>query len=733
MIEILAREKVEVYGVKCIRTESLDALSGLQSALSQLSASTTVVGIVSKPIFISAEAALAELVEEHFANNAQTMMLALSYAEDRGEGEVFFPLISPCEGSVRDDFDLGHVVFYRRYMLQEVVETISAEQCNWQYSALYDVYLRALERDAECAIVVKSDKPYYKARAIDLRTSGEKQFDYVDPRNRVVQIEREAVCTAYLKRIGAFVDAERLKLVDITEGTYPCEMSVVIPVYNRVRTVGEAVKSALSQEADFTYNVIVVDNHSTDGTTQLLASMAAEDSRLVHLVPQETNLLIGGCWNYAINHAKCGRFAVQLDSDDLYETSDVLVKIHDLFVKECCAMVVGSYTIVNEHLQTIPPGLIDHREWTAENGMNNALRINGLGAPRAFFTGLLRQYPLPNVSYGEDYAAGLTLSGQYKIGRIYDSLYLCRRWSGNSDAALTPERVNSNNAYKDSLRMKAIRLRKERNSLDVEAFIARQLSQWQEAKRRFEALDTVQRRVVDVGGQKVEVRYNPSRIRSTGAKIDTQSVAERPCFLCRTNRPKEQLVSHWRDFEILVNPFPIFRQHLTIVCKRHEEQDIDAAEMVSLANYLKGMAVFYNGARCGASAPDHKHYQASNADEWPLLNRDDLSLMSYRVHKIVGRDEIQIANIFDELVKREGYDTAMMNIVTISRAGVVEMYVIPRKAFRPWQYTSQERPLMVSPAAAEVGGIIVTPVEEHFDSITSDDIADIYSQVCYDK
>lgn len=733
MIEVLTREKVEGLGIESIVADDVVSLSGLRDALLQLSETTEIVGVVSKPISIRISDGTTVLVEREFADNADAVMLAMSYVEDRGDGEMYFPLIVPCEGSVRDDFDLGHIVFYRRCWLQHIVDTMVAEGEAWRYSALYDVYLRALEQVSRGSIVIKNDVPYYRASALDLRASGERQFDYVDPRNREVQIEREKVCTAYLKRVGALVDYSTLQSVDISEGDYPCEMSVIIPVYNRVRTVGEAVRSALSQKTDFAYNVMVVDNHSSDGTTELLAGMAADDNRLVHLIPSSYDLLIGGCWNYAVAHERCGRFAVQLDSDDLYEGVDVLTKIYTLFQEQRCAMAVGSYTIVNENLEPIPPGLIDHKEWTPENGMNNALRINGLGAPRAFFTGLLRRYPLPNVSYGEDYAAGLKFSGQYKIGRIYESLYLCRRWSGNSDAALTPERVNSNNAYKDMLRMLTIRARRERNKIDVKAFIERQLSVWPEAKERYDALSQVKKRCMDVNGVKVEVRFNPSRIRSTGAKIDAQSVAQRPCFLCSSNRPKEQIAARWHNYDILVNPYPIFRQHLTIVSCQHEEQDIDAAEMISLAQYLEGMAVFYNGAQCGASAPDHKHYQASNADEWPLLAEWDLSVMKGRVHKIAGTEKKQMSEAFDDLVKSRGYDKEMMNVVCICRNGAVEMYVIPRKAFRPWQYTAEdERQLMVSPASAEMGGVIVTPVEEHFSKITSDDIADIYSQVYQD-
>ena len=155
----------------------------------------------------------------------------------------------------------------------------------------------------------------------------------------------------------------------------------------------------------------------------------------------------------------CGRFAIQLDSDDLYINHHVLQRIVDTFHEHQCAMVIGSYKMVNFKLEEIPPGIIDHKEWTPDNGRNNALRVNGLGAPRAFYTPLLRQIRIPNVSYGEDYATALAISREY---RIYEPLYLCRRWEGNSDADLNIQRVNANNYYKDKIRMIEILARQQK-------------------------------------------------------------------------------------------------------------------------------------------------------------------------------------------------------------------------------------------------------------------------------
>ena len=289
---------------------------------------------------------------------------------------------------------------------------------------------------------------------------GEKQFDYVDPKNRQVQIEREAAFTYHLKQTGAYLPPVSTE-VDLQKGQFIYEASVIIPVYNRARTIKDAISSALNQQTSFPFNVIVIDNHSTDGTTEAIHSF--NDSRILHLIPERDDLGIGGCWNLAIQHNACGRFAVQLDSDDLYSSEHTLQKIVDKFYETKCAMVIGTYKMTNFQLNPIPPGIIDHSEWTDNNGHNNALRINGLGAPRAFFTPVLRDIRVPNTSYGEDYALGLAFSRQYKIGRLYEVLYLCRRWEGNSDAALSIEKVNKNNAYKDSLRTLDIQKRKAIN------------------------------------------------------------------------------------------------------------------------------------------------------------------------------------------------------------------------------------------------------------------------------
>ena len=368
------------------------------------------------------------------------------------------PLIACQKGALRDDFDFGSVLVFRSSSFKRAVR---AMETDYEFGALYDLRLRMKN-------IVHINECLYTEIETDSRKSGEKLFDYVDPKNRDVQIEMEMVCTAHLKRIGAWLEPKFREpdINDFPRVDFKVTASVVIPVFNRIRTVKDAVESALSQICDFPYNVIVVDNHSSDGTTELLEEMAAGDERLVHIVPARTDLGIGGCWNLAVHSENCGEYAVQLDSDDVYSGRDTLQKIVDAFRQQKCAMVVGTYQMTDFQMNPIPPGVIDHKEWTEDNGRNNALRVNGLGAPRAFWTPLLRTINLPNTSYGEDYALGLRISREYRIGRIYDVLYCCRRWDGNSDAALDIDRVNANNQYKDRIRTWELeaRIRMNRNA-----------------------------------------------------------------------------------------------------------------------------------------------------------------------------------------------------------------------------------------------------------------------------
>ena len=383
---------------------------------------------------------------KQFAESSGAGMVYSDYVKTMGADAIApAPLIDIQAGSLRDDFDFGALLLLTPAAIEAV---LSFQGQEFKTAGFYQMRL-AIQRTLP---IVRMPQPLYTIAETDFRTSGQKQFDYVNPRNRDVQIEMEAACTEHLKLIDGYLKPGAGARVDATEGSFPVLASVIIPVRNRERTVADAVKSALSQQLDGPYNVIVVDNHSTDSTTQILSDLAKADKRLVHIIPERTDLGIGGCWNLAVNDERCGRFAVQLDSDDLYSGPDTLQKIVDKFREGGYSMVIGSYRMCNFNLETLPPGIIDHKEWTDENGPNNALRINGLGAPRAFYTPVVRKIGFPNVSYGEDYAVAIRIAGEYRLGRIFDELYLCRRWEGNSDAALSAEKVNANNLYKDSLR-----------------------------------------------------------------------------------------------------------------------------------------------------------------------------------------------------------------------------------------------------------------------------------------
>lgn len=364
------------------------------------------------------------------------------------------PVIDYQFGSLRDDFNFGSVLLFNTNVFKQA----AAQEADYTAAGLYDIRLKI----SRIAPIVHINEYLYSDVAVDNRKSGEKIFDYVDPKNRGVQIEMEQACTDHLKKINGYLKPEFEK-IEFDKGDFKYEASVIIPVRNRVRTIRDAIKSVLSQKTDFPFNLIIIDNLSTDGTTETIREFC-NDSRVIHIIPERDDLGIGGCWNLGVNHPECGKFAVQLDSDDVYKDENTLSKMVKAFYEQNCAMVVGTYMLTDIDMNMIPPGIIDHKEWTPDNGRNNALRINGLGAPRAFYTPVLRKITIPNTSYGEDYALGLAFSRHYQIGRVYDVVYLCRRWEDNSDAALDINKMNANNLYKDRIRTWELQARIEMNN-----------------------------------------------------------------------------------------------------------------------------------------------------------------------------------------------------------------------------------------------------------------------------
>ena len=725
--------------------------SGLMSsnALMQVAenAKADYVLLLTKPVkVVLGQGALDRMLRVASDSNA-AMVYSDYISKKEVDGKVVnekHPVIDYFAGSIRDDFDFGSLWLFKTSLLHTFA--MQAGEHDYQFAGLYALRL-FLSRKGQLFHI---NECLYTEAETDLRASGVKQFDYVNPRNREVQIEMEHAATAHLAEIGAKIDPSFYRRPDFNEQDFDIEASVVIPVYNREKTILDAVNSALGQKANFKFNVIVVDNHSTDKTTELLDGM--HDERLIHIIPERHDLGIGGCWNVAINDDRCGRFAVQLDSDDLYSSPKTLQQIVDAFYKQNAAMVVGSYRMCDFELNTLPPGLIDHKEWTDENGPNNALRINGLGAPRAFFTPLLRQIQFPNTSYGEDYALGLIFSRHYRIGRIYTELYLCRRWGGNSDAALSIDKINANNLYKDRLRTLEIAARqqmlqgKQELMADspLQRFFNRQLEKWEAARQRYHDLRSAKTRELVVGTYSIQVQWNPARMVSTGAKMDQKTIAERPCFLCEKNRPKEQIKKEVDgQYELLVNPFPILQQHFTIPSLKHQPQRIleSYGEIHKLLEEYPEMMVFYNGPQCGASAPDHAHFQAGTSGLLPLqkswqrlsrnltplisLNDDeDISLIDeYPCTALLIRSRSQYG---DEQLFRRLYEALpatepepMMNIVSWRSNDDFLSVVFPRTKHRPdCYYKEGNEQFIISPGALDMAGLIITPRQEDYERLT---------------
>ena len=708
-------------------------------------------------------------------------MVYADFYEWKGGELKKHPVIDYQLGSVRDDFDFGSVLLFSSRYLKAGVSQMKTQKMSYQYAALYSIRL-FIAREGK---IVHINEYLYTEVEEDLRQSGEKQFDYVNPRNRNVQIEMEKVFTIYLKDIDAYLKP-KFEKPNLKAGDFDMEASVIIPVKNRVRTICDAIESVLKQETNFPFNLIIVDNHSTDGTTEAIESYAS-NPKVVHICPERNDLGIGGCWDLAANHPQCGRFAVQLDSDDIYSGPHTLQRIVDEFYKQNCAMMVGSYRITDFNLNTLPPGLIDHREWTDDNGRNNALRINGLGAPRAFFTPILREIGVPNVSYGEDYALGLAFSRTYRIGRIYDELYLCRRWEGNSDAALSIERINQNNYYKDSLRTREIQLRLPKN-LDLQEnthllnfhieeqeqnqqFIEDEIKGWELANQNHENLKKTNIKELDIDGISFKVQFNPARMVSTGAKLDKESIQKRPCFLCRENQPKEQnAVAIADDYHLCVNPYPILPGHITLPYQDHIAQRINDHFVEYIDEILSSLpedyVIFYNGPLCGASAPDHMHFQGVRKKDVPLVAQYQKlragSLPLQYQNTMEEKREFGIFRYYEEsfiyidkyicplfayetnepstnfhlkwhvrhFPKTEGEEEPKFNIFAWKEDSKFILLLIPRSKHRPDCFFAKgDDQRLVSPGALDMAGILVTARPEDFERMDAEKAASIIREV----
>lgn len=721
-------------------------------------------------------------------DNGADMSFADHYIITPGGKRDAMPLIDYQEGSIRDDFQMGSVLLFKTEILKRYAEDETAHHYN--FAAFYDLRLYVSRKSVPLHI----KEFLYTEVENDMRLSGQKQFDYVDPRNRARQVEMERAATRHLRAINAYLHPSEFDTIDFdATSDFVVEATVIIPVRDRARTIADAIESVLRQETTFKFNLMVVDNGSTDGTTEIIGRYA-DDSRVIHIIPECSDLGIGGCWNRAVHDERVGRFVVQLDSDDLYSGPDTLQRIVDKFYQDNAAMVIGSYRMCNFQLETLPPGLIDHREWTPQNGRNNALRINGLGAPRAFYTPVLREIQIPNTSYGEDYALGLMISRRYRIGRIYDELYLCRRWDGNSDAALSQDRINANNLYKDQLRTSEIKARRQLNEKwqhkvsaeEVKFFFERELAGWEDASQRYRDLENVQTReliVESITSDRDKVReirlacqWNPARMVSTGANIDRKTIESRPCFLCDRNRPLEQhSLMTAKHYQILVNPFPILPQHFTISARRHIKQSIWShfGTMRKMAWNMPGQIVFYNGPVCGASCPDHMHLQSGSRGVVPL-ERDWKMYESHlkKIYPVTGvqaavmleagdtgercglyildgyvcpvfvirslpaePDNILCQRIYKALPIIEGEDEPRMNLVSwrqncgAEREDEIITLIFPRKKHRPDCYGTGEYEYMVSPGALDMCGLLITPREEDFRTLTPERAASILQEV----
>ena len=723
----------------------------------------------------------------------------LAVARDTGAGMIYsdyfnnrdghftgHPLNDYQPGSLRDDFSFGPFFMLSTAAIQFALRKYGTLPSDPD-EAFYDLRLK-ISIDYPLIHIPEFLYTVSAKKRKNAKTAGGKTdalFAYVARENVGRQKRMEKIATRHLERIGAHLSAPT-DLADKKPEDLLWKASIVIPVLNRKKTIADALTSALGQKTDFPFNILAVDNHSTDGTTEMLKQYAVKYPHVHHLIPLRHDLGIGGCWNEAIDSPFCGRYAVQLDSDDLYRSPQTLQKTVNALRKGPYAMVVGSYTLVNERLKAIPPGLIDHREWTNRNGHNNLLRVGGIGAPRAFDTTILRRIGFPNVSYGEDYAVALRLSREYRIGRIYESLYLCRRWTDNTDAGLSVEKQNRNDYYKDKLRTIEIKARQQINcrerletvpcrslsdrifaefpgggsttlSVLCRTFFESQKKSWPALASACRELEAVRQKTVSCGNYSVTLQYNPTRSISSGAAVDPTSISRRPCFLCEANRPPEQSGILYRNhYWILCNPAPIFPHHFTIASLAHKPQEITS----SLDNLLQiasdaspDYTVFYNGPACGASAPDHLHFQLIPFDALPFLNEleekpsvkkaSSLSRPEMGLDRSIvflrSKDPGLLKAHFQRLLKAfqklsPTSDEPLLNVFCVQRSGTWIITVFLRRKHRPDAYFAEgENRIFISPGAIDMAGVVITPQLKDYECLDGDALRKIYREVSLDE
>jgi glycosyltransferase involved in cell wall biosynthesis len=710
------------------------------------------------------------------AEDKQAGIVYSDFISREGNSLIKHPLIDYQPGSIRDDFNFGHLMLFSCAAVKYVLQKYGMLPSDVN-AALYDLRLK-ISTDYELIHVPEFLYKVFPKKQKKIKISGRKteaHFAYVAKENLIHQKKLEKIATNHLKRIGAYLPP-RTKSVGEQQDDLQWKASIIIPVLNRRKTIADALISALEQETDFAFNIIVVDNHSKDGTTEILKKFAAKYPHVHHFIPVKRDLGIGGCWNEAIHSPHCGRYAVQLDSDDLYSSPLTLQKIVNTLRRGRYAMVVGSYTIVNAHLKKIPPGLIAHKEWTPANGHNNLLRVNGMGAPRAFDSSVIRQVGFPNVSYGEDYAVALRIAREYKIGRIYENLYLCRRWTDNTDAGLSAQKQNRNDYFKDELRSTEItqrrKLNKKSKELEARTFAkysgktkkslatlcrnlyASQKKSWRKFADSCRDLSSVQTRELTGENYGIVLQYNSARAVNSGASVDAESIKRRPCFLCEDNLPEEQKgILYQNQYLILCNPAPIFKNHFTIVALDHEPQEIASCLMSLLrlaADASPKYAIFYNGPACGASAPDHLHFQMVPANALPFLQESkelprvrEISSVGYSLGECRDRSGLvletekakALSEQFLNLLKAaqkilKTNDEPMVNVICHYTGNRWRLVVFLRRKHRPDSYFAEnERRIFISPGAVDMAGVVITPLLDNYNRLDYNAINEIYREV----